>query len=123
MFPDERLEARPAYVAHREVENAVDLVRLVDRDHVRMVDRGSELRFAEEPSAERLVAREFGRDHLEGDLAAEALVGGEVDRAHSAPPERRLDAISAERVARARGQHVRSRYPRRRSFSIRCSAP
>ena len=40
---DQPLQARPVHVAHRQVEDAVDLVRVVDRDHVRVVERRGEL--------------------------------------------------------------------------------
>ena len=38
-----------------------------------------------------LVLRELGREHLEGDVAAEAGVAGAVDDAHAALPELLLD--------------------------------
>ena len=40
---DQHLQARPVHVAHRQVEDAVDLVRVVDRDHVRVVERRCQL--------------------------------------------------------------------------------
>ena len=52
-LPEERPQARAVDVAHREVEDAFDLARVVDRDHVRVVERGGELRLAEEAGAER----------------------------------------------------------------------
>ena len=45
---DQRLQARPVHVAHRQVEDRVDLVRVVDRDHMRVVERRGELRLARE---------------------------------------------------------------------------
>ena len=81
---EQRAQARPRDVAHREVEHAVDLARVVDRDHVRMLERRDELRLAQEPRAELVVVRELGCDDLERDLAREACVRREVDGAHPA---------------------------------------
>jgi hypothetical protein len=39
---DHLVQARPVHVSHGEIRRAVDLVRVVDRDHVRMVERRCE---------------------------------------------------------------------------------
>ena len=39
---DHFVQARPVHVSHGEIRRAVDLVRVVDRDHVRMVERRRE---------------------------------------------------------------------------------
>jgi hypothetical protein len=71
-----------------------------------MVERGCELGLAEKPRTKLVVHREFRRDHLEGDLAREALVGRQVDRAHPAAAEQRLDDVFAEHLADPRGQTI-----------------
>ena len=58
--PEQRLEARPVDVTHGEKQDAVDLVGVVDRDHVRMLERRCELRLAQEPRAEVFVVRQLG---------------------------------------------------------------
>ena len=50
-----RLQVGAVDVPHRDVEDAVLLARLVDRDDVRMLERGSDLRLALEALAEVLV--------------------------------------------------------------------
>ena len=113
---DQRLEARTAHVAHREVEDPIDLVRVIDRDRVRMVERGGQLGLAEEAGAEGLVERELRGDHLQRDLSPEPVVRRDVHRPHAAAAEERLDRVPAERLAGSEsrplshvGRHVRSR--------------
>ena len=78
-------------VAHGDVEEPVgiapfDLAGVVDRDHVGVVELGRPLRLADEPLAEAVVVRKRRGEHLEGNLAAEAHVLGEVHDAHPAAP-------------------------------------
>ena len=81
-------------VAHGEEEDAVLLARLEDRDDVRVVEGGGDLRLPQEALPETLVLRELGGDHLERDLAAEPGFLGAVDRAHAAAADERLDAVT-----------------------------
>ncbi len=85
------LEVRAADVAHGDVQQTVGLARVVDRDDVRMVDRRRDVRLAHESLAELLVPRQLGREELQRDLAAEPYLLGDIDDAHAAPPEDRLD--------------------------------
>ena len=110
LFVGERAVAEPRFqirsldVAHRDVELAVGLTGLVDRDHVRVVDRRGELRLGQEPLAESCVLRERGHQELEGDVALQAKVLGQVDDAHPAPAEDSLDpVVDDERSARKLG--------------------
>ena len=98
-FPDQALQAGAADVAHGEVEDAFDLVSVVDRDHIWMVEGSRELGLAQEPRAEVLVPRELGGEDFQCDLAPEALVGCEVDGAHPAAAEQRLNRVATERLA------------------------
>ena len=104
-LPDLRLQARTVHVAHCEVQDTVDLVCVVDRDHVRVVERSGELRLAEEARAKVRVAGQGGRDHLECDPPLESRVRREVDGPHAAPAEDGLDLVRAELVAGVHG-HV-----------------
>ena len=52
-------------VAHRDEQVVAVLPGLVDRDDVRVVDRGEPLGLVHEPPTERIVRREFRREDLE----------------------------------------------------------
>ena len=83
-------------VAHGDVEDAPRLPRVVDRDDVWMVDRRSQPRLAMEALAEALVLRQLRSKQLEGDLALEREILGEVDDAHAAPADDRVEAVAGE---------------------------
>ena len=88
-------------VAHGQERGALGLTGLVDGDDVGVVDRGRQLRLAQEAGAERLVVCVFGGEQLEGHLAPELALLGEVDDAHAAAPQDALDAIRPEVGAEA----------------------
>jgi hypothetical protein len=58
-------QVAPLHVAHREVELLVVLARLVDRHHVRVVERRRQPWLVQKALAEALVLRELGSDQLE----------------------------------------------------------
>jgi hypothetical protein len=122
-------EIDPLDVAHRDEQAPVVLARLVDRDDSRVVDRRGKARLAQEPLAEARVLRELGCQQLQGHLAAENEILGQVDDTHAAPPEQRLDPVTGDLAAPAevrleRPLHrARVRRPgRRRKSAYRCSA-
>jgi hypothetical protein len=92
---------------HRDIELAVDLPGLVDRDHVRVVDRRSEHRFALEALAELAVAREVVGDQLQRDGPRERDLGRPVHTAHAALAGDAVDLISREDGARHQFRHGR----------------
>ncbi len=96
-------------VAHRHVQQPVLLARVVDRDHVGMLDRGRRAELAPEAPAELVVVGELGRDHLQRDLAVERDVRRAVDDAHPAAPGDAVDHVVGERRPR---RHLRH-WPRR----------
>ena len=61
LVSDRLLEVGPLDVAHRDVQDAVGLVGVVDRNDVRMVDRRGELGFTQEPIVKPLAPGELGR--------------------------------------------------------------
>ena len=63
----QRLQVRPFDVAHRDVENPVGIARVVDRDDVRVRDRGRSARLANEPLAEAFVLGKLRREQLQRD--------------------------------------------------------
>ncbi len=65
--------------AHGQVELAVVLAGLVDRDHVRVVERGGETRLAQEARPEALVLGELRGDQLQRHRPLQRQVGGPVD--------------------------------------------
>ena len=87
-------------VAHRHVQQPLVLARVVDRDHVRVLDpsRGAEL--APEAAPELLVGRVLGRDHLQRDLAVERDVRRAVDDPHAAAAADAADHVVGERRPR-----------------------
>ncbi len=100
-------EVRALDVAHGEIKEPVLIARLVDRDHVRVVEGGGDPRLAQEALAEALVLGELGRDHLEGDLAPESRFLGTVDRTHASAADERLDPVAGNRrPRRQRAPHV-----------------
>src|SRR5581483_4112121 len=94
-----RLEVTAVHVAHCDVQDTVFLVGVVDGNNVRMVERSGEPRLAHEPRPEVLVICDLGNQHLQRGLAVQALMCGEVDRAHTASTEDPLDPVAGKVVA------------------------
>ena len=89
----ERLAVEPL---HDEVGGAVgQLTEVRDVDDVRIADRRCGLRFLQEAVGDLLVARHVGAQDLDGHLLVDDLVAREVDDAHPAFAEHRLDAVAA----------------------------
>jgi len=93
---DDSLQIGALDVPHRDVQGAVDLVGIEDRDDVRVIDRGGELGFTKEPVPEPLAPRELGRQQLERNPASQTDVLGKVDGAHASPADDALDPVAAE---------------------------
>jgi hypothetical protein len=83
-------------VAHGDEQEVLSRPGLVDGDDVGMVDRGGELRLAKEAVTERLVLGEAGSEQLERDPPLEPQVLGQIDDAHAAEAEQRLDPVAGE---------------------------
>ena len=78
---------------HDEIEEAVGLPRVVERQDVRVVEGGGQPDFAQEAvPAQRL--REIVAEHLDRHLAVVLEVAREVHRGHAALAELALDAIA-----------------------------
>jgi hypothetical protein len=100
---DQRAEVGPRHEAHRDVQQAVGLAGLVDRDDVRVVDQRGEPRLAREALAERGIGPVLGRDQLECHRAPERHLRREVDGAHPALARDALDSVPGELDARLDG--------------------
>ena len=90
------LQVTPLDVAHGDEEDVLGRPSLVDRDDVRMVDRRGQLRLAQEAVTERFVLGEAGSQQLERNLPLEPQILGQVDDAHAAPAQQRLDPVAGE---------------------------
>ena len=90
------LQVRSLDEAHREVEAAVDVARVVDRHDVRVLERHGELRLAREALAEALVERQLGRHQLQRDRPLQPQVVGAVDDAHPTAADQLVDPIADE---------------------------
>ena len=102
--PSAAISARRSVPSTRriaDVEHAVLVAGVEDRDDVRVVDRGGDHRLAPEALAEARVLGVLGQDQLEGDLALERELLGAVDDAHVAVADDLLDAAPGEDRARA----------------------
>ena len=81
---------------HRDEQVVVGLTRLVERDDVRMVDRGGDLPLALEALAEGDVGRVRGGDELQRDRPAQRELGGAEHDAHAAAAGDLVDPVSGE---------------------------
>ena len=61
-----------------------------------MVDRRGQLRLAQEAVTERFVLGEAGSEQLERNPPLEPQILGQVDDAHAAPAQKRLDPVAGE---------------------------
>jgi hypothetical protein len=104
LAPEERAQVAAVDEAHRQVQAPLVLARLVDRDDVRVVERGGELRLLEERPPEYLVLSQLPSNQLERNRALEPQVGGPVHDAHPAAPDHRFDPIAGEDRAGSEGR-------------------
>jgi hypothetical protein len=98
----------PSTKPHGDVELAVDLSCLVDRDHVRVVDRGGEHRLALEALAESAVVGEVVGDQLQRDRPGERDLGRAIDPAHASLTGDAFDLVPREHRARDQFRHSAS---------------
>ena len=103
---EQLLERSPVQVLHRDVVGALGLAAVVDRDDVRVRERGGVLRFAAEALDELLVGGVAVVEDLDRDAAPELLVLGQVDVGH-APGARACGRCGS---ARRRGCRSGCRY-------------
>ena len=100
------LEIRPLDVLHHDEQPALILARVVDRDHVRVIDLAGDLELALEPLPERVVLREPVGHHLDRNLAVERQLDGAPHDRHSALSGNRLEPTAADHRFRSqRGCH------------------
>ena len=79
---------------------------LVNCQNIRMIQRRGGARLAFETAQLRLVRRQSLREKLERDFAPESLVSRQIDLAHSADANERLDPVMTDRFAHHRAGPV-----------------
>ena len=109
-------------VAHDLEQHAVLLARVMDRDHVRMVERRGDLRLRHEAAAEGRVIRERGRDQLDGHVPVEREVGRPVDHAHASLARHLVEAVAREDRPEGGIVHMRVLLPAAAAGKARCEA-
>ena len=86
LAPDEASPVVARDIAHHQIRNAALLARLVDRDHVRVVDRGREPRLLHETAPRSLVLHQLGSDDLQRHRPLEIELGGATMGGDTMPP-------------------------------------
>ena len=86
-------ERLPLDVAHDEEDEPARLADAVDGDDVRVREAGGGARFAHEAFARLGGPRQVGGEHLDGHVAVELDVAGEVDDPHPAAAELPLKRV------------------------------
>ncbi len=105
-------------VLHDDEGNAIALANVVDGGHIRMVQRGSGLRFAREALHAVRVRRELSGQDFQRDGPVQPWIAREVDLSHSPRTEQRQNLIVTDgsadecrlkRRTRRRGRDVHGR--------------
>ncbi len=78
---------------HGNEHHAISLFDGIERDDVRMLQRGDRTCFAFEPCAAVGVVGEFFRENLESNIASEPGIECEIDCAHPALTELLADLV------------------------------
>ena len=97
---DEMFERPPFEQLHHEELLPLVLADVVDRADVRVIQRRRRARLALKALRGRRVARQLGRQELDGDLPAEANILGAVDDAHAAAAKLLEDPVMRDGLAK-----------------------
>ena len=97
---DHLIECLALHDFHRQEPDAVVLLEAVDRDDVGMVEGSDGPRLALEAGQGLLVARQRGRQDLDGNVATESRVVRAVDRPHPSCAEARENPVRTETIVR-----------------------
>ncbi len=93
---DDGAERPAADTLHDEEADGSGFFHRVEGDDAGVVQRGDRPGFLLEAGEALGVAREVGRQDLDGDIAAEAGVAGEVDLPHASRAKLAADLVGAE---------------------------
>ena len=99
---DQGLEIAALDVAHRDEELSVGLAGVEDRHDVGVVDLGRAARLVDEALAKLRIGGQSRREELQCHLASELHVLRQVDDAHPAAADQRLDPVAGHRGTDAR---------------------
>jgi hypothetical protein len=101
------IEGAPLDQFHRQKRDAVGLLNRKDRDDVRVVQSGQDLRFPLEAGEAIGIVGEGIRQNLDRHVAIEFRISGLVDFAHAAGAEGGEDFVRTEASAGSERQGVR----------------
>ena len=104
-------EISPFDVAHGDEQLPRHLARVIDRNDVRVIDRGSEARLGQEALAKTDLSGELRREDLERDRAIQRQVVRPIHNPHAATTKQRLDPIAGELAANSRVGRYRHARP------------
>jgi hypothetical protein len=108
--PDERAQRAALEVLHRDERHALVLEVLDHRHHARVIERAPDARLVEEAPRERRVGDVGGMQLLQGDLAVERRLPGEMHGGHPAPAQQAVDLVAAGNTGRF-GRHASGGHP------------
>ena len=93
---DQLVERAAAHQLHDEEVDPVRVIHFVDRDDVRVIERGCGARLLEKPIAPIAIARRARGDDLDGHDASQTRVDGAVDDTHAALPDQVFNPVMRE---------------------------
>src|SRR5690349_8674480 len=104
------VEGSAGHIFHHDEVDPIRRLDLVDRDDVRVTERGRRARLLNETAAAPLVGHAIGRQHLDGDVTFEPRVAGAIHLAHATGPDQANELVRTEPHADGKGH---GRLPRR----------
>ncbi len=105
LLRNQRIERPALDQFHGEILGAiVGRADVEDGDDVRVLERGGELRFLQEPASPLAIGDEIARQNLERDLPIETTVRGLIHLAHAPTAEQGADFIGTKARAGGQGQ-------------------
>ena len=97
--PEQVLDAAASEEPHDEIGGIRLSPVVVERNDVRVLELGDDLRLALEATDEVRMVRELGRDRLDRDLASDLRLGGAIDHAERALADLLQEPIAPQRLA------------------------
>ncbi len=89
------VQAATAYGLHDDVDVLAFAPEVNDRQDVRVLQAGDELRLVLEAGDELLVVGQLSRHHLDGHVAVHRSLAGQVDGGHPSPAQHRPNRVLA----------------------------
>lgn len=96
-FGLEAIPDRPTgHVLHNQEAQAVLVDKVVDRDNVRVIERGQEARFRSEATAHYLISSESSREHFDRHLPGQLSMLSSQNHSPGPPPQLLTDVVGGE---------------------------